>query len=500
MFKRKITLKLFLITTISFIVLVGIVIAVQLFVVSRLYLTTEYTKQRENDLLSECDKLNNENSVDFLYGSDDKQRVTKILNQFAVTDKAYYLILDKNFNIKYESDNASNLDRAYINSIQRTFSDSKKFPNSSYSFRINGFLNIPSRYIAVFRPTHIGKASPAYIVAVTKEVYTGQNYAVLQEYIIYLFIFAVILAAILAAVFSVIVTRPILKMRDTASQITKLDFTTRCDYRANDEIGELAESLNFLSYKLNDTIEQLKDANEKLKGDLDLQREIDRLRRDFIASVSHELKTPLTLIKGFTESIRENKVKDEEIREAQNIIVDEVDKMGKLVHDMLDLSTLESVTYKLNMQEFDCTKLLSDIADKYSMMMKNHNIIFKCKLENGVIPVYADSFRIEQVVTNFLNNAIVYTPENGTIQLRSEVEKNCITISIYNDGESIEECEIDKIWDQFYRTDKSRSKKTGGTGLGLTICKAILEKHGSYFSVMNTENGVCFSFNLVILK
>jgi two-component system sensor histidine kinase VanS len=499
MFRRKITLKLFLITIMSLVVLVGIVIAAQLFVVSRLYLTTEYTKQRESDLLSECDKLNSQYSADFLNGSDE-QRVTGILNQYAATDTAYYLILDKNFNVRYESDNAGKLDQTYISSIQKTFRGDKGFTDSNYSFRINGFLNIPSRYIAVFRPTHLGKASPATIVAITKEVYTGQNYAVLHKYIVYLFVFAVILAAILAAVFSFIVTRPILKMRDTAAQMTKLDFSKKCDYKANDEIGELAESLNFLSNKLSDTIGQLQDANGKLKDDLDLQRELDRLRKDFIAAVSHEFKTPLTLIKGFTESIRENKVKDDEILEAQDIIVDEVDKMDQLVLDMLDLSKLESLTNQLNRREFDCVKLLSGIADKYAVMMRNHHINFRCELEKGEILVSADDFRIEQVVTNFLNNAIANTPVNGTLILSSKAENGIITISVYNEGIPIKESELDKIWDQFYRTDKSRSAKTGGTGLGLTICKAILEKHGSSFGVENIKNGVRFYFTLDILK
>lgn len=521
--KQKITLKLFLITVSSFIVLVGIVITVQLFIVSRLYLTTEYTKERESTLLSECSKMYGEYGAAFFANYSDTDAPLRILNRYAAANSACFFVLDKNYAVKYASDNTKTLDRVYIRSIQKTFRSGREFASSNNSFRVGGLFNIPSRYIAVFQTVKItpivGTArphAPSYngssqsaglnnmevstIVAVTKEVYTGQNYAVLQKYIAYLFIFAVLLAVALAAVFSVVVTRPILRIRNTAAQMTKLDFKQKCDYHADDEIGELAQSLNFLSDKLSDTIRQLQDANGKLTNDLDMQRELDRMRKEFIAAVSHEFKTPLTLIKGFTESIRENKVKDEELPEAEAIIVEEVDKMDTLVQAMLDLSRLESISYELDRKVFDCTRLLENIAEKYAIVMQERRIRFSCSLVSCPVPVFADEFRIEQVVTNFLNNAILHTPENGMLTLRSHVENDRVIVCVENEGDPIAESELSKIWDRFYRTDKSRSKKSGGTGLGLSICKAILEKHGCAFGAENMENGVRFYFTLEVLK
>jgi signal transduction histidine kinase len=130
------------------------------------------------------------------------------------------------------------------------------------------------------------------------------------------------------------------------------------------------------------------------------------------------------------------------------------------------------------------------------MAMKEKNICFHCNFSNKKVLVYADKSRIEQVVMNFITNALFNTQENGFINLKTETTKEFIIISVLNEGSHIKENEIEKIWDKFYRTDKSRSKKTGGTGLGLAICKEILEKHGSSYGVENIENGVRFYFTL----
>jgi two-component system, OmpR family, sensor histidine kinase VanS len=505
MFRRKITLKLSLIVTCSLVLLVGIVIAAQFFIVSRMYLTTEYTKQRETILLDESNLVvDRYNAVIGL--DDENKRITEILNRYTREHAAYCFILDKNYNIIYKADNVSELNQIYIDNVQKMFLDGEVFSDLHCSFRINGFLNIPSKYVGIYKDLlydslgNKSKENRLYFVAITNEVYTNENYLVLRKYSAYLLIMVTIFAVVLGAGFSYIVTLPILKIRDTAARMTKLDFTQKCDYKANDEIGDLSKSLNFLSEKLNDTIRQLNESNEKLKGDLDVQREIDQLRKDFIASVSHEFKTPLTLIRGFNEIIMDNRVKDEELHEAQNIIMDEIDRMDKLVQELLDLSKLESATYELHELKFDCMELLSIIVDKCGIMMKERSINFYFEFDDKVVWVYADKSRIEQVIMNFITNAIFNTLENGNIILKSEIRNEFITISVFNEGIHIKENEINKIWEKFYRSDKSRSKKTGGTGLGLAICKEILEKHESSYGVENTENGVRFYFTLKIEK
>lgn len=501
MFQRKITLKLFLIITASMVLLVGIVVAAQLFIVSRTYLTTEYTKQRESVLLDRMEWMIQQYKKVSVNG--DNKKVTGLLNQYANQNSIYCLVFDKTYNIKYKADNVNKLDKIYIDNIQEMFHNNEESLNWKSTFRINGFLNFPSKYIAVSMPIYESDMSPekkGYFIAVTEEVYTDENYLVLRKYSVYLFIVVVILASVLGILFSYLITRPILKIRDTAARMTNLDFEEKCDYKANDEIGDLSKSINFLSEKLNSTIGQLKEANERLKGDLDIQREIDQMRKDFIAAVSHEFKTPLTLIRGFNEVIIDGRLKGEDLQEAHSIIMDEVDRMDNLVQELLDLSKLESGIYELNVQKFDCMELLRSVVSKYSIMMEERNVNFCCELKDEAVFVYADKSRIEQVVMNFITNAIFNTPENKIVILKTEIEKEFITISVFNEGSHIEETEIHKIWEKFYRADKSRSKKTGGTGLGLAICKQILEKQGSLYGVQNTENGVRFYFSLKIIK
>lgn len=499
MFRRKITLKLFLITTLSLVLLVGIVVFVQLFIVSRMYLTTEYTKQRESDLSKVCIDIAKQNTS-VLTNTTDSNIVTNLLDTYADANSACFLVLDKNAAVKYMSTNTKKeLTGNYIKSIGQTISGGKGYSNTGLNFRVTGILGIPSKYIAVYTPVDYSNKNAGFVMAVTKEVYTDQNYDVLLKYMLYLFLFSILLAVALAAVFSYIVTRPVLKIRDAAARMTNMNFKQKCDYKANDEIGDLSESVNFLSGKLDATLKELNMANAKLQKDLDIQKEIDLMRKDFIAAVSHEFKTPLTLIKGYTEGIKDNVVREEEIKQAQDIIVTEVDKMDKLVADLLDLSKLESSDYKLHSEEFIMDELLQTVAIKYGLIMQGRRIAFEYNLNCECTRVTADKFRMEQVVTNFLNNALSNTPENGKIALKSELKDNSVKVSVMNTGGNISDDELNKIWEKFYRTDKSRNKKTGGTGLGLTISKAILEKHNSTFGTQNIENGVQFYFTLKII-
>ena len=168
--------------------------------------------------------------------------------------------------------------------------------------------------------------------------------------------------------------------------------------------------------------------------------------------------------------------------------------MDKLVKELLDLSKLESEVYVLKKESFDCVKLIKVIIEKYRIMIEQKNIDLQYDFDGLTVWIYADKSRIEQVLMNFITNAIINTYENGTVILKTETVEEQIKISVFNKGNHINEEDIDKIWDKFYRGDKSRSKKTGGTGLGLAICKEILEKHKSIYGVENLEDGVRFYF------
>lgn len=327
------------------------------------------------------------------------------------------------------------------------------------SFRVKGFLGIPSKYIAISRWTDDYNGRGVYVVAVTAEVYTTQNEEVLKKYVVYMFLGALIFIFIISWIISYIITRPVLKISKVASKMIEMDFKEKCDVKSDDEIGNLAGSLNFLSEKLDVTLKKLKSANEKLKSDLDMQKELDDLRKEFIAAVSHEFKTPITLIRGYTESIRDDVVRQDEKDMVISTIIGEVNKMDRLVQELLDLSNMEAPGYKLNLCRFYIDKLLEKVSKKYELIMHDNEIIFDTRIDIKDAEISGDSFRIEQVITNFLNNAIVNTEKGKHIVLDAYKKDKSIYVSVENEGKHIEDKELQRIWEKFYRVDKSRSKK-----------------------------------------
>lgn len=497
MFRRRITRKLTLLVAISLVLLMGTMVAAQFLIVSRNYMTTEYTKTRVDDL--------QERTYAFMEryqtAQGDISKVLSALNRYAEENSCCCLILNKSYEVEQASDNITTLNGSYLTYVQELFRNGKIDTNSNQSFRIQNSFHMPTRYIGINCPLYLTYENPYKqeeftFVAITKEVYTDENYAVLKTYSGYLFGIVAIVAIALSIVFSHLVTKPILKIRDTAAHMIGMDFSQKCDYKARDELGDLADSLNCLAEKLNDTMGQLQEANAKLQKDLNAQLEIDRMRKNFIASVTHEFKTPLTLIRGYLEMMEDHRIPAEELQNAETIMIEEIDQLDKLVLDLLDLSRLESDTYELNQENFDSSELLNQIVEKCSVAIREQRIHLCLKCGAYPAGVCAERRGIEQVITNFLSNAIKNTPTHGTIIIKSENEKNLVKISVFNEGPHIEETDLGRIWDQFYRADQSRTRKTGGTGLGLAICSQILDKHGNSYGAENVEGGVQFFFTL----
>lgn len=515
MFRNKITRKLTLLVATSLVLLIGIVIAAQFLIVSRNYMTTEYNQERVSHLFEDIYPLMER----YQTAQGDSNQILSALNDYAQENSCYCLILNKNYEIAQTSYNINTLNHSYLDYVQNMFhsgqidtnlnhtyaNSGQIFPNTDQIFQILNSFHMPTRYIGIYYPIYLndeetGLQEKSTFVAITKEVYTDENYTILMKYSGYLFGIIAIVAITLSIVFSHLITKPVLKIRNTAAHMIGMDFTQKCDYKAHDELGDLACSINYLAEKLNDTIGQLHDANGKLQNDLNAQLEIDRMRKSFIASVSHEFKTPLTLIRGYLEMMEDHRLPADELKNAEAIMMGEIDHLDKMVLDLLDVSRLESDSHELNQENFDSTALLNQIAEKYRVVIEEHKINLCLKCESDPAGVYADRHGIEQVITNFLSNAIKNTPEHGTIVIKSENENDLVKISVFNEGPHIEEADLEKIWDPFYRTDQARTRKTGGTGLGLTICHRILEKHESSYGAENVNGGVQFFFTLKVSK
>jgi two-component system sensor histidine kinase VanS len=291
------------------------------------------------------------------------------------------------------------------------------------------------------------------------------------------------------------IAKPLIKITKTASKMAKLDFTEKCMVKSEDEIGDLAISLNLLSENLNEALTSLTDANEQLEKDIEKEKKLTEMRKDFVAAVSHELKTPITLIEGYTQALNDDVLEGEEKQYFIDVIMDESKKMNNLVSDMLDLSQLESGNFKLVQEEFFLHELVKPVTKKFSSLLNEKNIKFELNLIQN-IKVNADWNRIEQVLTNYMTNAIRHTDDGGFISVIMVNKDDTICVEVENTGRKIDDDEIIKIWDNFYKIDKSRTRKLGGTGLGLSIVKNIMVLHGGSCGVENTEKGVKFYFIL----
>lgn len=314
--------------------------------------------------------------------------------------------------------------------------------------------------------------------------------------------FAILIAAVIVSYVSRKFTEPILELNAIAKKMSNLDFSHK--YRitdADDEINNLGKSINTMSDKLEKTIKQLRNTNIELEKDIEEKSKIDEMRKSFISDVSHELKTPIALIQGYSEGLLENVNTDEESRKFYaEVILDETNKMDKLVKQLLELMKLEYGKREFTDSVFNIVEVEKEVIRKSKVMLEETQVEVKYETPEE-INVYADDFYIEQVVTNYITNAIKHVKEvdgEKYIKITNEVniEKNNVRIKVFNTGEQISEEHMARIWNRFYKIDESRNRSNGGTGIGLAFVKAIMTNYGKDYGLINKENGVEFYFDL----
>lgn len=315
-------------------------------------------------------------------------------------------------------------------------------------------------------------------------------------------IFVLLIGTFVINIVSKRFSKPIQELENIAKQMSNLNFSQKykCS-TTNDEIDELGKSINVLSDKLESTIKQLKRTNFELEKDVEEKSQIDEMRKSFISDVSHELKTPIALIQGYSEGLLENVNTDEESKHFYaEVILDEATKMDKLVKRLLELMKLEYGKMEFNNSEFNIVELEKEILRKSQVMIEKENINVNFEqCEN--INIYADDFYIEQVLTNYIMNAIKYSTEiNGEkrIEIKNEIniKTNKLRVKIFNTFNGLSEEEMTRIWNRFYKLDESRNRSKGGNGIGLSLVKAIMNNYGNKYGVKNVAGGVEFYFEV----
>ncbi len=317
-----------------------------------------------------------------------------------------------------------------------------------------------------------------------------------NRFLMYESIVAMVVGSIIILLVSRTITSPILKLSEISERMSKLDFDAKYEGNAQDEIGVLGNSMNILSDKLKENIGELKSANNQLQKDIEQKEQIDEMRQDFIANVSHELKTPIALIQGYAEGLNEGMAEDPESRQYYcDVIVDEANKMNRLVRQLLNLTELESGNDQLTLERFDVVELIKGVLTSAQILIQQENAAIHFDVD-GPVFVWADEFKIEEVVTNLLNNALNHLDGERIITIGIDQLDGEARVYVRNTGKQIPEEELPKIWDKFYKVDKSRTREYGGSGIGLSIVKAIMDSHNKDCGVFNADDGVEFWFTL----
>lgn len=327
-----------------------------------------------------------------------------------------------------------------------------------------------------------------------------ESVSISNRFLAYVGLVGTIISAFLIWFVTAQVTKPIMELKDISKKMTQLDFETKYNSRSRNEIDLLGEHMNELSGALEKTISELKTANNELKRDIEKKEQIDEMRKEFLSNVSHELKTPIALIQGYAEGLKEGINDDAESREFYcDVIMDEAGKMNVMVKKLLDLNQLEFGNDVVVMERFDIVAMIKNFLTSAEILIDQNGIMLKHE-PHAPIYVWADEFKTEEVVRNFFSNAMNHAEGDKLIEIKyrliEEADINKVRVSVFNTGKPIPEESLPHIWEKFYKVDKARTREYGGSGVGLSIVKAIMQSMNEQYGVINYSNGVEFWFEL----
>lgn len=308
------------------------------------------------------------------------------------------------------------------------------------------------------------------------------------------FVFLVLVSLATAWVYSRIITNPVLKISRISKEMSDMRLEWQLEERRSDELGVLENSLNTLSRKLSATLEELQSANLQLQKDIEHQKALERAQQDFFSSASHELKTPITIIKGQLEGmlLGIGAYKDHEKYLARSLEI--AATLETMVQEILTISRLETnVDFK--MEHFDCAPMIHGYLREIDDLVATKELQIHLAIQSPAF-INGNKLLIEKVFSNLISNAVKYSPHGASVDIILQNTNGRFLFSVENTGTHIPEDDIPKLFDAFYRMEQSRSRRTGGSGLGLYMVQRILQQHNSYCEACNTENGVKFFFTI----
>lgn len=470
-----------------------------LWILNNLYLQQYYVENKKNILIENAKNLigmytGNPNEI-----QDELDRTANIIGgSIDISDRDGKLIYKSSRRLPNEKNIIGNLGNRFKPNMQpppdADLQNDKinEYSEGEYTFETRRDIQLKIDFL-----TLVTKLSNGDILAIRVPLVSiSESVDIANRFILIIGAVIIVLGSIWAFWFSKKFTKPILEVNKIAQNMAKFDFSQKCKINGKNEIGQLGQSVNYLSGELNRAITELNIKNKRLEEDIEKERKIDEMRKEFISSVSHELRTPLSVIQGYAEGLVSNVTESDEDRKFYcDVIMNETDKMNKLVKDLLNLSQIESGYFHIEKTEFNLTSLIEYVLNRYKSTFEEKKIEMQFEPGENVI-VCGDMTRIEQILTNYINNAINHIDNEKIIKITKTNSKDKVRINVFNTGKHIPEESIEKIWNSFYKVDKARTRAYGGYGLGLSIVKAIAELHNNAYGVENAKGGINFWFEI----
>ncbi len=462
---------------------IGILLTL-LWLFQTVFLDEFYKEIKSNNIKSIAEKI--EKSIN-------DKNISETLEEISIKDDIRISILSSEGEVIYSAPYIKNslIDKIDKASFERIYKQT--YENNGVIFKVfksrdfkldpfNSSYNFNEKYIPK------DKGSPENMVytkiingskqiMIIESVITPVNATVetIRVQLLYISIILIALSLIIAFLISRKISSPISKINESAKRLANKDYSIEFSGSGYLEIEELNDTLNIAAKELS-----------KVEG----------LRREFISNVSHDLRTPLTMIAGYAEVMRD--IPGENTPENVQVIIEESKRLSNLVNDILDISQIESGNKSLNLKKINITESIESIKNRFSVLLKNEDYNISFNYKNSIY-VLADDLKISQVIYNLINNAIEHTKEGKIIEILQEENNGFVTISVIDKGEGIKEEDIPYIWDRYYKKSKNYKRERFGTGLGLSIVKGILEMHEAEYGVESKEGeGSRFWFKLKI--
>lgn len=462
------------------------------YLVNQFFLEDYYVENKKKTIVGAYTVLNNGVSQ----GRVEEQEFISELDQICVTDNISIFVMDTSGNPRiYTNRDYKTLQRklySYIFEIEPPEAARVLEQADGYVVRESRDYLTQEDYIEVIGTLDSGE--PFIMRTAVESIRESVDLS--NRFIAYISISGILVSSLLIWWLSRRISRPMMELAELSRRMAELDFNAKFTSSQDNEIGLLGRHMNQLSETLEQTISELKTANNELQRDIEHKTQIDEMRKEFLSNVSHELKTPIALIQGYAEGLKECINDDPESRDFYcEVIMDEAGKMNAMVKNLLSLNQLESGGDVTTMERFDLTDLVRNVLNSVGILLEQKEIRLIFSEEDSMY-VWADELKVEQVVTNYISNAINHCDGDRIIEVKMEKHGDSVRVSVFNTGNPIPESDLDKIWLKFYKVDKARTREYGGSGIGLSIVKAVMDAMNKDYGVKNYDNGVEFWFEV----